>query len=157
MPDPPYDIDFFQDENGNFPCLGWIRDDLSEIKRQGLGRAMNKVLQQQGKDVCKGDWGRDLGGIFEFKLDDEQDGENILLRVFCHLYGDKKILLLHGYDKGKNPQARYQNRQIEIAQTRLGLWKAEQRKAKRAAAKKAGSNGETQSSPGRRLRKGKRR
>lgn len=94
---------------------------------------MSEVLQRQGKDVCLSDWGRDLGAIFEFKLDDEQDGEDILLRVFCHLYGEQKILVLHGYDKGEPPAARYQNVQIRTAEERLALWQAERRRQVRAA------------------------
>jgi len=28
-------------------------------------------------------------------------GERVLLRLFCHAYGNKRILLLSGYDKGR--------------------------------------------------------
>lgn len=36
--------------------------------------------------------------------------EKVLLRVFVHFYGDKVILLLGGYDKGKDPKERRQQR-----------------------------------------------
>lgn len=38
--------------------------------------------------------------------------ERVLLRVFVHFHGDKKILLLGGYDKGQHPQPRRQEREI---------------------------------------------
>lgn len=37
---------------------------------------------------------------------------SVLLRVFVHFHGDKKILLLGGYDKGQHPQPRRQEREI---------------------------------------------
>jgi len=52
----------------------------------------------------------------------------ILLRVFCHAYGDRIVLLLGGYDKGERPSARHQQAQIELAKTRLKTWKARQRR-----------------------------
>jgi hypothetical protein len=47
-----------------------------------------------------------------------------VLRVFCHAHGDRKILVLHGYDKGKSPSSRRQQREIEVARSRLALWRA---------------------------------
>jgi len=80
-------------------------------------------------------WGRQLRhGLFEFRVDrnvkpDEEIAERISLRVFCHVFGDSKILLLHGYDKGKSPSSRRQQREIEVARSRLISWRAA--KAKR--------------------------
>ncbi len=148
MSDPAYELVWFIDDQGEKPCLRWIKEDLSDVKRPAIGYAMYEILEHQGKDVCKNNMGRDLGGgIFEFKLDDEKDGEDILLRVFCHLYGNKKILVLHGYDKGKNPKERYQNQQIEIARDRLGVWKRRKREAAKQA-KQAQQNDGTKAGPG---------
>ena len=81
--------------------------------------------------------GRQLGqGLFEFRVDrtvkpDDEIAEKLVLRVFCHAYGDRKILVLHGYDKGKSPSSRRQQREIEVARSRLAAWRAieaEQRK-----------------------------
>jgi hypothetical protein len=47
--------------------------------------------------------------------------ERILLRVFCHAYGDRLILLIGGYDKGSEPGRRRQQREIEIARARLQI------------------------------------
>lgn len=50
--------------------------------------------------------------------------EEILLRVFCHAYGDRIVLLLGGYDKGEDPSKKRQNEEIEEARARLKRWKA---------------------------------
>jgi hypothetical protein len=36
----------------------------------------------------------------------------VLLRVFCHAYGAKVVLLLNGYDKAADPRDRRQQREI---------------------------------------------
>ena len=46
--------------------------------------------------------------------------------MFCHAHGKKVILLLAGYDKGKEPSARRQNAEIKRAKARLTRWKAQQ-------------------------------
>ena len=46
-------------------------------------------------------------------------GERILLRVFCHAVSDQLILLLGGYDKGRDPSRRTQQREIAAARQRL--------------------------------------
>jgi hypothetical protein len=135
---PPFDIEFYADESGDMPCLRWIRDDLSPTKRRALGMAMNEVLQRHGVQVVgERSWGRQLGqGLFEFRVDrtvkpDDKIAEKLVLRVFCHAHGDRKILVLHGYDKSKSPSSRRQQREIEVARSRLSAWRAieaEQRK-----------------------------
>jgi phage-related protein len=128
---PPYEIEFYADEWGQMPCLRWIKEDLSPTKRRALGAAMHEVLQQHGVQVVgERSWGRQLGkGLFEFRVDravTPEDGiaEKIVLRVFCHAYGDHKILVLHGYDKGRSPSSRRQQREIEVARSRLASWRA---------------------------------
>jgi phage-related protein len=113
------------------PCLRWIKEDLSPTKRRALGVAMNEVLQRHGVHVVgEKSWGRQLGrGLFEFRVDrtvkpDDGVAEKIVLRVFCHAHGDRKVLALHGYDKGRNPSSRRQQREIEIARSRLAAWRA---------------------------------
>jgi len=49
--------------------------------------------------------------------------ERILLRVFFHPHGDKLILLLGGYDKGRFPGKRHQQRAIAVARQRLEVWR----------------------------------
>jgi hypothetical protein len=62
---------------------------------------------------------------------------DILLRVFCHAHGEKVVLLLAGYDKGKESSAKRQNAEIKRAKQRLTRWKAQQR----VSAKQAGGRG----------------
>ena len=38
--------------------------------------------------------------------------QRILLRVFVHFHGSRVILLLGGYDKGKDPSEKKQQREI---------------------------------------------
>ncbi len=139
-PDPPsYEVEFYaEEESGQMPALRWIKEDLSPTKRRALGQAMHEVLQRHGVQVVgERSWGRQLGeGLFEFRVDrtvkpDDQIAEKIVLRVFCHAHGDRKVLVLHGYDKGRSPASRRQQREIEIARSRLALWRGTQEQRKR--------------------------
>lgn len=142
----PYRLDFFENEDGDKPCLRWVKD-LTPAKRRAIGVAMEQVLQHQGIAVCdEKAWGKQLGaGLFEFRLmrkrryETKQKGrkvakvEQISLRVFCHAYGERRILLLHGYDKGEDPKGRRQQREIEVARQRFRHWRASRRVKKRRA------------------------
>lgn len=116
-----YEIEFYEDVDGTKPVLEWIKGDLSPTKRRAIGTAMREVLQAHGVAVCKSSMGKQLGGgIFEFRLRTKSDAsEKILLRVLCHAYGNKVILLLAGYDKGEDPSNRRQQDEIALAQKRL--------------------------------------
>ena len=97
----PYEIEFYEDNAGRKPCLEWIRE-LGARERRVLGTALREILQQQEIRVCSSPFGKQLGeGLFEFRLRED----NLLLRVFCHAYGNQIVLLLSGYDKGKHPAA----------------------------------------------------
>ena len=142
----PYQLDFFEEDDGDNPCLRWIKE-LTPAKRKAIGVAMEQVLQGQGVSVCEEKaWGKQLGaGVFEFRLMRKRQYEakqksrkvkkveQISLRVFCHAYGDHRILLLHGYDKGEDPKGRRQQREIEVARKRLRKWRSRQRAKKRRA------------------------
>lgn len=131
-----YRIEFYEDEHGVEPVLRWLREELTPAQRRAMGVAMREVLEEMGVGVCETEFGRQLGGgLFEFRLRQdaeevlrrvgkeprraESKGERILLRVFCHAYGDRVILLLGGYDKGRDPKGRRQQREIEGARDRL--------------------------------------
>lgn len=136
----PYELEFWTDDHGQEPCFDWIKSDLSKTKRRAIGRAMRRVLQVHGINVVgERSWGRQLGGgLFEFRLDRKIDGESMVLRVFCHAYGKKKILALHGYDKGEDPSDHRQQQEIAEARQRLTSWsEANAREKKRA--KKSGT------------------
>jgi hypothetical protein len=141
-------LEFFRDDDGKHPVLDWIKKDLSFTKRAALGHAMREILQVHGVQVCKTEWGKQLGhGVFEFRLrmagsqvinegwgtETKIDvSEQILLRVFCHAYGDQIVLLLAGYDKGDEPSSRRQQRELALARQRLTLHKAREAAAKKA-------------------------
>lgn len=102
---------------------------------------MFEVLQKHGVQVCgQKSWGRQMGDtVFEFRVDRSQkikikDAKGrerektlkVVLRLFCHGYGDKKILVLNGYDKGEDPSKSTQQRELALAKSRLREWKARQ-------------------------------
>jgi phage-related protein len=137
-----YTLEFYEDEHGHEPVLDWLRR-LTPRKRRAIGVAMFEILQHEGPLVVGTNFGKGLGGgIFEFRLDQDaaqvlaRKGKRvraeaagpskILLRVFCHVHGDRIILLVGGYDKGERPSARHQQAQIDLARTRLKAWKARQ-------------------------------
>jgi phage-related protein len=139
MAKPPFTLEFYQDRNGDEPVLRWLRD-LPPRKRRAMGVALFEILQHDGPNVVGTNFGKLVGGgIFEFRLDQdsarilarkgkrvvakEAEPAQILLRVFCHAYGDKIVLLLGGYDKGERPALRHQQAQIELAKARLRDWK----------------------------------
>ncbi len=121
-----YELEFYEDERGDSPVLRWIREELTRTQRAALGRAMRDVLQEKGVGVCGTEFGRHLGkGLFEFRLrrSVEKADESILLRVFCHAYGNRIVLLLGGYDKGADPSRRRQDVEIAVARHRLADWR----------------------------------
>src|SRR3990172_9991662 len=130
-------LEFYKDEHGDEPVLRWLREDLSRSQRLLVGTAMREVLEENGISVCGTEFGRQLGGgLFEFRVRGNLDvflgadatgaegaEEEVLIRVFCHAYGDKMVLLLAGYDKLAQPSKSHQNEQIKLARKRLAAWK----------------------------------
>ena len=128
-------LEFFADEHGVSPVLRWLREELTPTQRRAIGVALSEILQAEGVGVCRSGYGKQLGdGLFEFRLRHdaaeilqslgkharpEPGGERILLRVFCHAYGDRIVLLLGGYDKGTDPSSKRQQREIAVARRRL--------------------------------------
>jgi phage-related protein len=114
-----YQLEFYENEEGRKPVLDWIRE-LDQQQRRALGTAMREILQTLGVEVCGTPFGKQLGqGLFAFRL--RQEG--LLLRVFCHAYGNRVILLLGGYDKGADPSPKRQATEIEEARRRLANWR----------------------------------
>jgi hypothetical protein len=145
MSGPAWTLEFYE-EAGREPVLDFLRR-LDEFKEQSLAAALRNVLAYEGIGVCGSSWGkwvRDAPGVFEFRVRHDaatilrerglpvpqhlrETDTDILLRVFCHAHGKKVILLLAGYDKGKEPSARRQNAEIKRANARLTRWKAQQK------------------------------
>jgi putative component of toxin-antitoxin plasmid stabilization module len=129
-----WNIEFFREDTGSMPAREWLYS-LPAPKRAAAIAAIEYVLAQLGPDVCRTEYGKPLGkGLFEFRIrhdagvilrkagqstDGVDDSEAVLIRIFCHAYGDRIVLLLGGYDKGAAPSDRRQQREIETARKRL--------------------------------------
>jgi len=94
--------------------------------------AIEVVLAERGLDVVETEYGKPLGGgLYEFRLRwtaaevrakavasrirPAAKAEKIMLRVFFCTAGRKIILLLSGYDKGRDSSGRRQDREISRA------------------------------------------
>jgi len=123
---PGFTVEFYKDAAGRKPVFDWLRNKVSISTRRVVGTALREILQEQGIGVCGTPFGRQLGGgLFEFRL---REG-NLLLRAFCHAYGDKVILLLAAYDKSEDPSAKRQQKEIELARRRLTDWQQRHRRS----------------------------
>jgi hypothetical protein len=112
---------------------------LPEYEQAVLVAAIEQVLVPLGMEICSGEWGKPLGGgLYEFRvrkslrailglagLPVSRAGADrrVLLRVFCTFYGDRIVLLHHGYDKGADPSERRQNREIARARRLHEEWR----------------------------------
>ena len=137
-------IEFFEDDDGHSPVEAWMDSDLTDMELAALLAGLEHVLRHRGIDVCRTEWGKQLGeGLFEFRIrhtaaeiermfTDASSGrpagkhEKVLLRVFCHAYGTKIVLLLNGYDKAGDPSDKRQQRAIMLARRRLAEFKERQ-------------------------------
>lgn len=136
-----FTIEFYE-EDGRSPVEQWMESDLTNVELAALLSALEHVLSRRGVGVCGTEWGKQLGGgLFEFRIrhtaseiarmhggpvEGGKPAGKVLLRVFCHAYGAKVVLLLNGYDKGADPSERRQQREIALARKRLTRFLAEQ-------------------------------
>lgn len=128
-------------------------DSLDDFTFVALDAALRTVLAVRGLDLVRTEWLKPLGeGLHEFRVrhdaaeiaqmfggDDADEAANamspprpILLRVFVHFHGDRVILLLSGYDKGKEPSERRQQRDIAQARKHVTAWKEQQKRKHKA-------------------------
>lgn len=145
-----WEMEFYEDENGNEPCKDFI-EDLATPKKLAIQAALINILARQGPDVCETEFGKPLrDGLYEFRLRHSESEiltrvrpdlaakiaqagsatEKILLRVFFHPYGDKILLLIGGYDKGENPSKRRESAEIHEARKLLKRWKEQHPEAR---------------------------
>lgn len=113
---------------------------LPSYEQAVLVAAVEHVLKAHGIDICSGEWGTPLGeGLYEFRIrkslrtilasarlvppGDTGADRSVLLRVFCTFYGDKIVLLYHGYDKKADPSVKRQQREIARARKIHEHWK----------------------------------
>ena len=133
----------FEADDGTVPFERFVNE-LSDFKFIALETAIDRVLSVRGLDLVRTEWLKPLGeGMHEFRIRHDADEvarmfggelpdtagqrEKVLLRVFVHFYGDKVILLLGGYDKGKDPKERRQQREVAQARRLLKQFKARRR------------------------------
>jgi hypothetical protein len=131
----PWQIELLRSPNGQIPYLTF-RDSLNPYETELLDLCVEEILARAGINVCETNWGKALGaGLYEFRINRsintlinhlgiEPPGEfksdqTKLLRVFFTVEGQKIILLLSGYDKGKDPSRSKQQKMIGAARSLL--------------------------------------
>lgn len=152
---PLYEIELYEEEDGSSSVFRWLTEELTPAQRRSVTAALEELVAYMGPNVVRTEFGKNLGGgVIELRVRQseeqllkrvgkvprqphpEDDGEDILLRVFFHPHGRKRALVLHGYDKGRNASKRHQQRQIAIAQERLVRFKQREREKARAESRK---------------------
>lgn len=130
---------------------------LTPAERRTLTAALRELVAAVGQDVCKTDFGKNLGGgLVELRLRQseeqvlkrlgkqpatphpEDEMEDILIRVFFHPHGQKRALVLHGYSKGRRSSKSHQQEQIAVAEKRLRHWKAREAQAAKLKKQRGG-------------------
>ncbi len=146
-----YAVEFFLEDDGSSPVARWITEELSAAERRAVTAALSELVAEMGKDICATDFGKNIGGgLIELRLRQSEEqflkriGKKpaephakdetvaILLRVFFHPHGEKRILVLHGYSKQDNPSKRHQQAQIGVARKRLAHWQKRERQQEKA-------------------------
>ena len=114
---------------------------LTPVTQAVVEAAISAVLAERGIDAFDGGWGKSLGGgLWEFRIQRSlssisslsgvevpmvsDSGRRVSIRIFCTFYGDRIVLLLGGYDKGRDPSHRRQQREIARARAALKRWKS---------------------------------
>ena len=109
---------------------------------------MRHVHANRGLDLAETHWLKPLGeGLREFRIRHSAKEiarmfeaacsvvgakkQLVLLRAFVHFHGEKIVLLLGGYDKGRFSKAKRQQREINNARKLLVQFKQRQRRERR--------------------------
>ncbi len=70
-----WEMEFYEDENGNEPCKDFI-EDLATPKKLAIQAALINILARQGPDVCETEFGKPLrDGLYEFRLRHSESGD----------------------------------------------------------------------------------
>lgn len=157
--DGPWHLEVYVANDGAEPFTTFV-EGLDDFTWSALDAALRKVLAVRGIDLVRTEWLKALGGgLHELRVRHDADEiaqmfggpgadevanainppRAVLLRVFVHFYGRRIILLLGGYDKGKDPSAKRQEREITRARRYLTAWNEQQKLArKRPANRRSG-------------------
>jgi len=131
----------FQAAGGDVP-FRTLLDGLSDVKAAALLAAVDHVLAVRGIGLVRTEWLKPLGqGLHEFRVRHDAvrigrmfgggrtavppPAQSIRLRLFIHFYGDRRVLLLNGYDKAADGSQRRQRREIARARSLLAQFKAQ--------------------------------
>jgi len=131
-------------KTGRSPFASWF-ENLDEYDQIVVTTVIEKIVKRLGIDVCDTEWGKNLGGsLYEVRIrrplsnivswgepdtfqvpDDLPPDESVLLRLYCTFHGDRIVLFVSGYDKGKDPSSKREQREINTARKHIRAWKAE--------------------------------
>ena len=136
---------YADERTGKAPLAAWVTG-LSDPKFAALDAAIKHVLEVRGLELAGSAWLKPLGGgLHEFRVRHDAatigrmfareafahaTDESILLRVFCHFYGDRVILLMSGYDKGRDTSEKRQQTEIQTARTLLTAWQEAEKRTR---------------------------
>ena len=142
-------VEFYADVAGNEPVKDWL-DKLPQERQAAAIAAIEEILATRGIDVCETEWGKHLGkGLYELRIrhpadeirrmfsnqEEEDDpssaGDQVLLRVYFTTDGEKVVLLLAGYDKGRYGSGRREDKAIEAARKRQADHRERRRRRRR--------------------------
>lgn len=157
----PFKVEFFEADNGSRPVDRWLTKDLTAAERRSVAAALRELVAEMGSEIVTTEFGKNLGGgILELRLRQsedellrrlnrstaqpqhpEDDGVSIMLRVFLQAHGVKRILVLHGYSKGRDDSKKRQQQEISEARTRLARWQLRQAREAKALKRQQGKKG----------------
>ena len=132
-------LEVYERADGSCPYSIFLKN-LDPYSQLVVDICVKEVLTRQGHEVCGTSWGTPLGGgLYEFRIrksltslrkevqvaapKEIDEGREILLRVFFAVEGAHIVLLLSGYDKGKNSKSRRQEREIVKARKLLNEYR----------------------------------
>jgi len=138
-----FTIEFFEDDDGRSPVEEWMDSDLTDLELAALVSGLEHVLSHRGIDVCRTEWGKQLGeGLSSSASATRRPRSSTCsparrlaarqprVRRSCFVSSArlrrKVVLLLNGYDKADDPSDKRQQREITLARRRLVVFKARQ-------------------------------
>ena len=119
-----WQIEFYEDVKGKRPVEKWI-ESLDDSKLASFDMAHRLFLKEKGIDLLNSSWFKSLGdGVYEFRIRhtalqieglykqksirEVATKSPILIREFVAFRKGRVVLLLAGYDKGKDPSEKTQ-------------------------------------------------
>lgn len=112
MGDERWQVDFYEDENGEWPVREFLRG-LTDAEKKRF-RARVEMLEQKGTWIGRPvvDFLED--NLYELRFEKSPHNPRIL---FCALVG-RRLILLHGFGKTGQPNDRVPESEKHIARTR---------------------------------------